>query len=837
MTPLPIDEVMAELLEALAREPCIVLRAPTGAGKTTRVPPAIWAAGLAGSGQILVIEPRRLAASAAARRMASERRLTLGEEFGYQVRFDRRASARTRVLVMTPGLLLRRLQDDSFIEDVSCIVFDEFHERSLDSDLCLGIARLLQKTVRPELRLLVMSATLEAQSIAAQLGGCPIIESQGRSFPVTIHYRPRDQHKALEESVLAALKTLSSESGSSLVFLPGLHEIRRTQSLLLDHGYPRESIVELYGDLPLEAQDSALRGGGQRRIILATNVAESSVTVDGVTSVIDSGLARQSRYDPRLGLDRLDILPIARDSADQRAGRAGRTAPGQALRLWSEIDQSSRPARSEPEVLRIDLSGAVLQLCAYGEAELESFPWFEKPRAESLDQAKNLLRGLGAIDSKMRITALGKRLAQVPSSPRLARLLLAGTELGAPKRSAMAAALLSERSPFLRKDGPEPTRLDESPSDVLDRIEALEAFEKNRSTESIVGSLKASSARSLLKVRDQFLRLLDKAPANRASDESEEALARALLAAFPDRLARRREARGRKAIMLGGKGLELARSSAVLGAELFLAIEVDAGRGDALVRQASAVEREWLDPSLIQSTIELDFDAEQERFSARRRSRYLDLILDESPAALPNDFSEALLKAARENLERVLPQPDSEFSQLRARIDFLRTHLPERTWPKVDAESCRELLEFLVPGRRSFEQLRAAPWLEVFKGTIDFSIEQAIDSFAPATIKLPTGRQASLIYENGKAPVLAARIQELFGLHDTPRLAAGRIPLTVHLLAPNYRPQQITDDLRSFWTNTYQQVRKDLRGRYPKHAWPEDPWTAVAEDRPRRKSS
>jgi ATP-dependent helicase HrpB len=835
-TPLPIDAVLPELCAALSQQPAAVVRAPTGAGKTTRVPPALLNAGLAGPGRILLLEPRRLAARAAARRMAEESGTPLGEEVGYQVRFDRRFGPRTRILAVTPGILLRMLLDDPFLESAGVVLFDEFHERGLETDLALGLTRLVQQTVRPELRLVAMSATLAAEPVAAYLGGCPVIASEGRLYPVDIQYEPKPTGQPWSAAVAAAVtRLLDQTAGDLLVFLPGLAEIRQTarhlEALAAKRGL---AVVPLYGDLPAQQQDAALRPLDRRKVVLATNVAETSVTVERITGVVDTGLARLLTFDPRLVLDRLQLTPIARDSADQRAGRAGRTGQGVCLRLWSAQGHRARPEQTEPEIRRVDLAGAVLQLFCVGETDVLRFPWLEKPREAAVEQALLLLRRLGAIDAHG-VTVLGRTLARLPAHPRLARLLIEGQRRGQPERAALAAALLSERDPFARpvegEPGPRRPR-GGSRSDLLDRVEALEDFERHGRLNSSRGSLNRGAARFVLHARDQLLRSVGPGIA-----PDEDAVLRSLLAAFPDRLARRREPGSRKGVMVGGRGVRLAPESGVTESELFLCLDVDAGQTEALVRQASAVRRDWLPAERLHSRIEVTFDATAEQVTARKRLRYEDLLLEESPAALPGDeeTGRVLAEAAAARLGRVLPPDDSPAGFYLTRVRCLRQWMPELNLPAFDEAGFREMLPWLCPGRRSFAELRGGPWLEALQGRLTHEQRQAVEREAPERLAVPSGSRLALRYEPGRPPVLAVRIQEVFGLRETPRVAGGRVPVLLHLLGPNYRPQQVTDDLASFWANTYPQIRKELRARYPRHAWPEDPLAAQPERRPRRK--
>jgi ATP-dependent helicase HrpB len=842
---LPIDAHLPLIVDSLRRHHALVISAPTGAGKTTRVPPAVLEGSPPGSGQVVLLEPRRLAARAAARRLAAQRGCRLGDDVGYQVRFDRQCGPATRILVVTEGLLVRRIQDDPYLENVRTVIFDEFHERSLETDVALGMVRLIQTTVRPELRIVVMSATLTADAVADYLGDCPIVAAQGRLYPVDITYEPRPLRHTWPQAAAAAVeKLLDRTPGDLLVFLPGLREIRATADHLEELARSRDLLVlPLHGELPAEEQDAALLPQPRRKVVLATNVAETSVTVEGISGVVDTGLARMLFYDPKTGLDRLQLMPIARAAAEQRAGRAGRTQAGVCVRLWSEAGHRSRPEATEPEIRRVDLSGPVLQLLCWGERSLERFPWFEPPPPDHVLRATELLRRLGAIDSGG-VTALGQALARLPVHPRLGCLLAEGRRWGHLDEAALAAALLSERDPFLRATAPterQPTR-----SDVLDRIEALEDFERRGRGSSSLGTLNRAATRFVLQARTQFLRLLDDAHPNSALPSAgkiappvsaEEAVLRALLAAFPDRLIRRREPGSRKGVMVGGRGVKLASSSGVIQPELFLGIDVDAGGTEALVRQASAVEHDWLPPEKLTAAVRVLFDPDAERVIARKQTLYEDLVLQESPAALPDEeqVAQVVLTAARASPDRVLPAKDSAAGLFLTRLRCLRAWMPELKLPAFDNAELQELLPDLCNGCKSFADLQKAPWLHCLESRLTGGQRQAVSREVPERLLVPSGSRLALRYEEGRPPVLAVRIQEVFGWPETPRLAAGRIPVLLHLLAPNSRPQQVTDDLASFWANTYPRIRKELRVRYPKHAWPEDPTTAPPQRHPRRK--
>ena len=844
LSPLPIDDVLPELLAELRCRPAVLLRAPTGAGKTTRVPPALLDAGLAGAGEVIVLEPRRLAARSAAARCAAERREPVGATVGYQVRFDRKRGADTRLSFVTEGVFLRRLQADPLLEGVGAVVFDEFHERSLDADLALALVRRVQEELRGDLKLVVMSATLRTEGLREFLGDAPLVESLGRTHPVEVRHlepaeRPERGRPGPEDVARAVGRALGATSGDVLAFLPGVGEIRRTRQALEDRAR-REGLAlfELYGELAPEDQDRALRHDGARAVFLATNVAETSITLPRVTAVVDSGLVRRLRHDPVRGLNRLELEQASRASARQRSGRAGRTGPGICLRLWTEHDERTRPEEQEPEVRRIDVAPALLQLLAWGEARPREFPWFEAPPSASLATGLELLERLGATradgQGATRLTAVGETLVRLPLHPRTGRLLHEGARLGVPREAALGAALLSERSPF-RREGRRQLGGAAVDSDLVDRVHALEDFEASGTRISPAGELGAGTARQVLRVARDLERATPTAAEAAPREERDERLARALLAAYPDRLARRRAPGDPRAMSVGGGGLRLAAESAVREAELFLALEVRGGGPDALVTVASEVRREWLDRERLVEEEELTFDATEERVIARRVLSFDDLVLDARPTRLERgpESAAVLAAAAGADLERALELGTEELVQLRARLACLSEWMPELGLPVLDDDRLRELLPQLCAGCLGFAELRKRSMAEALRGDLAWEELQALERHAPERLELPSGNRIRLVYEPGRPPVLAARIQELFGWTATPCVAAGRVPVLLHLLAPNYRPQQVTDDLGSFWSTTYGVVRKELRRRYPKHDWPEDPLTARARRRPR----
>lgn len=839
---LPVARVLDEVVTA-SRGGAVVVTAPPGSGKTTLVPAAILDV-VPAPQRVILLQPRRLAARAVAHRIARLRGVPLGGEVGYQVRFDSRVSRATRLVVETTGIMLRRLVADVTLPGIAAVVLDEFHERSLEMDLVLGMLVRLRQTIRPDLRVVVMSATLAAEPVAALLGtsmpehasqsACPIISAEGRIYPVEMRFiRHGDRRDLIELVAEAVPQALRVTDGHVLVFLAGVGEIRRCHDALAPI-IEREghAVLPLYGDLPPEEQDRVIDDIGRRKVILATNVAETSLTIPGVTAVIDSGLARQSRVTPAAGLPQLTLVPISKAAADQRAGRAGRTSPGVCWRLWDEASHQHRPLAEPPEAIREDVTGPLLWLLALGEAD--DFPWLDRPPRESLDRAAALLRQLGATAAdalgRDQITSLGQSLAALPAHPRLARLLLAGAEHGVLREAALAAAMLSERDPFRTPrtgGGPRDRQIVRTRSDIVDRVLALQAFHAGAHADDPKVDLHPAGAQAVFRTADQLYRLIDMPLAPRSADPAG-ATMRALLDAFPDRLARLRAGSQDRGTLVGGRGVRLTHSR-VRAEPLFLAIDVHDAGGEADVRLASAVERAWLTEEPLASanlrtTEELLWHPSRKQVEARLRTCWLDLTLDESPASI-RDAQAAAAMLAREaaiDLPRVLPAADSVAGAFLARVRWLTSALPDVGLPNCDNECLVALLPEVCRGLRSLDEIKQADWLAMLERHVGYDRVRDLDRLAPTHLEIK-GKRHRLAYEPGKAPILAARIQDLFGVRDTPQVAGGRIPVILHLLGPNHRPQQVTSDLAGFWERTYPQVRKDLRGRYPKHAWPEDP--------------
>ncbi len=743
-----------------------MLVAPPGAGKTTRVPPA-----LVDDGAVFLLQPRRVAARSIAARIAAEQGQTLGREVGFEVRFERQLSADTRLLVATEGILTRRLQRDALLEGFATVVLDEFHERSLHADLALAFLKQAL-AARSDLRVLVMSATLDAGPVAGFLGGCPVLEVDVGTHPVDVRYAPGLSPEA------AVRQAMEEPGGHVLCFLPGAGEIREVQARL--SGLP---VHPLHGSLPAAEQDAALRPGPGRKVILATNIAETSITVDGVTHVVDSGWQKVLRYDPARGLDRLETERVSADAAEQRKGRAGRTGPGHAVRLWDARDRL-RPQR-EPEIERVDLAGPALEVVAWGGDPLE-FEWFEAPSPERLRSALSLLERLQAIEGR-RLTALGERMRALPLPPRLARVFV---EAGETPRAAAACAWLAERRP-----GPVGGEGVTTDSDVLPLLDRMD-----------------SAPWRVRQAARQLARIGESAGKGGPPVETDDlTLRRALWAGFPDRLARRRGAGSSRLVLASGHGAVLARESGVRTAELVVALDVAAGPSgpgsEALVRVASRVEREWVRPTATEVVHRLEGDAVR----AFARELYQQLVLEERPVAPdPEKCAPLIVEALR---RRGL---GDEGERVRRRLRFAGT--------AVDLD---QLLLEASTGRTRVPALDLA-------GLLSHSQRRELERLAPETIPLPSGRAARLDYRDDGSVAAAVKLQELFGLADAPRIGPRSEAITLELLAPNGRPVQTTRDLRSFWERTYPEVRKELRGRYPRHPWPDDPWTAIPTHRTRK---
>jgi ATP-dependent helicase HrpB len=740
--------------------------------------------------------------------------------------------------VLTEGILMRQLLDDPSLEGIGCVVLDEFHERSIHTDLAIAMLREVQQSIREDLLLVVMSATLAAEPIARFLGDCPIVRAEGRLFPVEISYRSPAGGRLPERAAGAVTDMLSdsdSMPGDVLVFLPGAEEIRRTMRLIENGGSHSDvRLLPLHGSLPFDEQIRALRPSDRRKVILATNIAETSLTIEGVTTVIDSGFARVAGYDPQRGLDRLELKRISKASAEQRAGRAGRVAPGKCIRLWSAREQQELADFELPEVMRVDLCATVLALHAWGASDPRRFGWFEPPPPEMLAAAEQLLAMLGALTSQTgaRITPIGEKLLSLPVHPRIGRLLLAAVEAGRADEGATMAALLEEKDIIAAPPPGEatPLRHVQGSSDLLERMELLNGTRGD--------GIDNGAVRQVLRTRDQLLRIAERInrskPFTRRPHPADDDLLRWPLLAYPDRVARRRPNDPNSAVMVGGGGVRLSPDSVVKRGEFFVALDArhderSAAR-EAFVRIASRIEVEWLEelfPQSVRRERTLVFDESRQRVVGLGQVWYRDLLLREERDA-PVDPQQAgivLAEALRPRAREIFESDESAAAWL-ARTRFLAANMPDRDLPTFDDTMLADALADAAIGKRSVDEIRRDPLRQLLQSRLPYAIVRLIDEQAPEAIEVPSGSRIRLDYASGARPILAVRLQEIFGWTRTPCVAGGHVPILLHILGPNFRPVQITDDLESFWRNTYAQVRKDLRVRYPRHAWPDDPLTA-----------
>ncbi|MBX5480897.1 MAG: ATP-dependent helicase HrpB [Myxococcaceae bacterium] len=843
---LPIDPLLPEIVAHLRQERSLVLEAPPGAGKTTRVPRALLEAGIGGDREIVVLQPRRLATRLAAARVAEELGERVGERVGYQIRFEDVSGPSTRLRFVTEGVLGRRLLVDPDLRGVGVVVLDEFHERHLAGDISLALLRRLQETRRPDLRIVAMSATLEAAPIAQYLGNCTTLRSEGRRFEVTIEHLAQPDDRHLETQVAAALKRLvaSGLDGHVLVFLPGAKEIRRAREACEDfatrHGI---EVHALHGDLPPAEQDRAVRPSKARKLILSTNVAETSVTIEGVAAVIDSGLARLASHSPWSGLPVLKVAKVSKASATQRAGRAGRTRAGVCLRLFTRHDFDTRPDHDVPEIRRLDLAETVLSLRASGITDLKTFPFFEPPPASSLEAAEELLRRLGAVDAHGEVTAIGRRLLRFPLHPRLSRVIVEGEGRGVAKEAALVAAMLGERDirrearTELQRDrrgAPVAADVVAGPSDLLEMVERFQQAEAADFAPAKLNALAldAGATQAVNRVRRQLVRAVDASkPPPGTTEGFEQALGLAVLAGYPDRVARRRRPRSSELVLFGGGSATLSETSVVQDAELMVAVDAEErsnARGPGVVvRIASRIEPEWLleiAPDELSETNTWELNPANGRVEHVRRMSYGPLVLEETrtPAAPGPETARVLAQAAlAEGVERFVDQDALEATL--ARIELLAQHFPEAGFEPPDDGFLRRALEEMCEGARSFEELREANLLQSIEA--HFTPEQARlwRTQTPDRVTLPGNRQVKVHYERGKPPWIESRLQDFFGLAQGPSVLGGRVMLVLHLLAPNQRAVQVTTDLAGFWERHYPALRKELSRRYPRHHWPENP--------------
>jgi ATP-dependent helicase HrpB len=845
---LPIDAVLDHIGRELARDGALVLEAEPGAGKSTRVPVALLDRGLAGAGEVLVSEPRRLAARLLARHVAGERGEKPGQSIGYSVRFEDVSSPKTRVRYLTEGVLVRRLLDEPELPGVGLVVIDEFHERSLLTDLALALVHRLRSTRRPDLRLVVMSATLAADPVVSFLGRAGRVACEGRTHPLTVEHLERPDDRPLEKQVASAVRRALSEStaGDILVFLPGAAEIRRARDALASLAERTGALVlPLHGNLSLDEQARAVEPASRRKVVLATNVAETSITIDGVTVVVDSGLARVARHSPWSGLPRLDVAKISRASAAQRAGRAGRTRPGRVLRLYTSGDLALRPEHETPEIERADLSEALLTLHGAGLARAADLDWLTPPPDKAVRAAETLLAALGAIGPDGSLSDIGRRMLRLPLHPRLARLVVESENRGVSARGALAAAVLSERdlrsavrASFGERTGGPSGRGDSDVIELMDLFDHARAarFSPDRLREL---GLDVPSVRAVERAFRQIARSChDRAEPARDLAEEERRVREALLTAYPDRVARRARPGARELVLSGGGSARLSETSVVVDAPYLLAIDVEErgqGRSGAVeVRLASAIDPDWLIEHYADALGEADelvFDPERERVVRVRRLCYGSVVIDESVrAADPSPEASRLL--ARAALARGASfAGDEELSALLVRIALGAAELPEAGLPVLGEDAALRVIERACTGLTSLAELSQSNPSRSLLASLEPEQQRLLARELPERITLPGGRSLAVHYEPGKPPWVESHLQDFFGTEEGPRICKGRVPLTLHLLAPNHRAVQVTSDLAGFWKRHYPSLRRELMRRYPKHLWPEDGRSATPPKR------
>ncbi|MBO6808895.1 ATP-dependent helicase HrpB [Thalassospira sp.] len=826
---LPIDAVLPELVSALDLGTNAVLQAPPGAGKTTKVPLALLDCAWRGDQKIIMLEPRRLAARASARRMAQLLGEAVGARVGYRVRFDSKISKDTRIEVVTEGILVRMIQDDPELSGVAAVLFDEFHERSLDADLGLALALETQGALRDDLRLVVMSATLDGDPIARLMGDCPVITSEGRAYPVETKYVAPKPDKwgntRIDVEMTGAIKTaLREESGSILAFLPGQGEITRVESALKDAVGSDVIIAPLYGAMDAKAQDIAIQPApdDKRKVVLATAIAETSLTIDGIRVVIDSGLQRLPRFDPASGMTRLVTVKSSQASAEQRRGRAGRLEPGVCYRLWPENEHRARAPFTAPEISDADLAPLTLELARWGVTDPETLPWLDVPDRAKIDQARDVLRGLEALDGENRITPMGTAMAGLPVHPRLAHMMLRGAQLGLDDVACALAALLSDRD-FMRGRG----------ADLRIRVEAII---KGRAPKMISEAAKQLARRLRDAAKQGGLAKPDTARVDRADE-----VGLLLAFAYPDRIGERRKGADARYRLSGGRGGVLPNEDS-LASEPYIAVaELDGQAREARIYLAAPVARATLETHFadqISEGTEVFWDAQSDAVAARWQRRIGALVLDEKAThdeADPDAITAAMIEGIRKLGLHCLPW-DKASEGLRARLAFLH-RVDGDVWPDVSDEGLLASLEdWIAPylsGITKRGQLKQINLSEALLAGIDWNQRQEMDRLAPTHWQVPTGSNIRIDY-SGETPALPVRMQEMFGATETPKVANGKVAVTLHLLSPAQRPIQVTSDLIGFWNGSYAQVKAEMKGRYPKHYWPDDP--LIAEPTRRVKS-
>lgn len=816
---LPIDALLPDLLTTLDSHNTVLLQAPPGAGKTTGVPPALLPARWRGHRKILVLEPRRLAARTAARFMARQLGEQPGQTVGYRTRLDSKVSGHTQIEVVTEGILTRLIQSDPALDDYAAVLFDEFHERSLQADLGLALVRESQQALREDLRVVVMSATLDTAPLAWLLDDAPVLTSDGRAYPVAVHYRPVPASARFPNPVVTIIReALETEAGSLLVFLPGVGEIRRVEQALRDQLPQKTRLAPLYGNLSSDDQDRAIAPAaeGERKVVLATAIAETSLTIQGIRVVIDSGQQRRAVFDANSGMTRLVTSRLSKAAAEQRKGRAGRTEPGVCYRLWSESEQFGLADFTPPEILKADLAPLVLELAQWGARSPGELAWIDPPPEAHWQQAVALLQWLDLLDAQGAITDSGKAARSLGCHPRLAHMILCGRTLGWPVLAAQLAALLEERDLLGSRQG----------ADLHRRVRVLRGQEQ-------IPNLDTGRLKALRRAADRWIEMGGK---DRADDVTGDDIGRLLALAYPDRIAHKRSGNAPRYRLSNGRGAVLREDDPLARYEWLATAELDGQAREATIYLAASVTPETLIQDLVhrvESVDEVIWDDHRGRVVARRQQRLGQLVLSESALPEPDvdQIHRGLLDAVRQKGLASLPWTTAAHHWC-ARVALIRRHQPEH-WPDVSetqllATLDRWLLPFLA-GVSRWAEVQKLDLLVALSSLLDYDQQQQLARLAPESLTIPTGQSTVLDYGADNGPVLAAKLQSLFGWTETPRVLNGEVPVVIHLLSPARRPLAVTADLTSFWQNAYPEVRKDMRGRYPKHPWPEDPLSADAK--------
>lgn len=822
----PVLDILQQLREKLSSHPIVILQAPPGAGKSTVLPLHLLHEEWLGEKKMIMLEPRRLAAKSVAERLADLLSESAGSTVGYRVRFDTRVSDRTRIEVVTEGILTRIIQSDNSLEEVGLLIFDEFHERSLHADLALALSLQVQQVLRSDLRILIMSATLDGEHLSSVLNGAPIVTSSGRQFPIEYNYVQQESDTPIASKMSVAIrKALRDDKGDILAFLPGAGEISRTQQLLEEDGVA--AIVHpLFGDLPFRQQQEAImpRADGQRKVVLATSIAETSLTIEGIRIVIDSGMARVPRFDPRSGLTRLETVRVTKDAADQRAGRAGRLGPGICYRLWTEGTQRNLIAQRNPEILEADLAPLLLELAQWGVKDVKQLTWMTLPPAGSVSQAKELLQQLEAIDDAGAVTARGKEMLRLPTHPRIAHLLLSSVDFKLESLASDVAALLEERDPLSKESG----------SDLSLRIDALRKW---RAGERVIADRNVLDR--IEKLAANWRRILKLPQENTTAADT--AIGKLLIGAYPERIALQQGAHSERYKLANGRVARLPDHDALTREKWLCIAQLDAGTKEGRIFLAAPVHDQDL-AELAQEENVARWDDERGAVVASIERRVGSLLLSSKPSSRLDDEQRVriILAVIRERGLGLLGWSEVQ-QQWQNRVLTLKALRNNEAWPDATEDALLSTLDvWLAPYLTSVskrQELERLDLVSILAGVLPWELQSRFDGLAPLHIKVPSGSQIKVQYfADGRPPIMEVRLQEMFGLMDTPAINDGRTKVVLHLLSPGYKPVQVTQDLKSFWQTTYHEVRKELRMRYPRHHWPEDPWTAEAVRGVKRKN-